>query len=180
MIIGENVRLRAIEKEDLPNFVRWLNDPDVREGLSMYAPLSLEDEKSWYEENQKKPPYERTMAIEVKPDEEEDWMFVGACSLFGFDWRVRLAEIGIHIGEKRCWNQGYGTSVMRLLLRHGFETLNLNRIFLRVYSHNPRAIHVYQKVGFVEEGILRQAHFHNGDYKDVHIMSVLRSEWQGE
>jgi RimJ/RimL family protein N-acetyltransferase len=69
---------------------------------------------------------------------------------------------------------------MRLLLRHGFETLNLNRIFLRVYSHNPRAIHVYQKVGFVEEGILRQAHFHNGDYKDVHIMSVLRSEWQGE
>ena len=45
MIIGEQIRFRAIEKEDLPYFVRWLNDPEVRQGLSMLMPLSLAEEE---------------------------------------------------------------------------------------------------------------------------------------
>jgi diamine N-acetyltransferase len=56
--------------------------------------------------------------------------------------------------------------------------LNLNRIFLRVYENNPRAIRAYEKTGFVHEGRLRQGHFHNGEYLDVLLMGVLRAEWQ--
>jgi len=75
------------------------------------------------------------------------------------------------------WNQGLGAEAMSLLLRHGFETLNLNRILLRVYADNPRAIRSYQKAGFVQEGTLREAVFKRGKFEDVHLMSVLRREW---
>ena len=67
---------------------------------------------------------------------------------------------------------------MRLILKHGFETLNLNRIFLRVYANNPRAIRSYEKVGFVHEGTMRQSAYKDGQYIDVVFMSILRSEWQ--
>jgi len=65
-----------------------------------------------------------------------------------------------------------------LLLRHGFLTLNLNRVFLRVFETNPRAIRSYEKAGFIHEGRLRQAEFRDGQYVDILLMSVLRSEWE--
>jgi diamine N-acetyltransferase len=92
------------------------------------------------------------------------------------NWRIHSAEVGIFIGDKTEWNKGYGTEVMRLLLQHGFENLNLNRIFLRVDEHNLGGIRCYEKAGFIHEGRLRQANFHEGKYYDHLIMSVLRSE----
>ena len=65
----------------------------------------------------------------------------------------------------------------RLIGNSSFETLNLNRIYLRVYANNKRAIRVYEKVGFVHEGRMRQAAYKNGEYSDVLYMSVLREEW---
>jgi RimJ/RimL family protein N-acetyltransferase len=82
------------------------------------------------------------------------------------------------IGEKQFWDQGYGTDATLAPLKHGFETLNLHRIWLQVYSKNKRGIRAYEKAGFVHEGIYRQAHYQHGRYYDVHLMSVLRNEWQ--
>jgi RimJ/RimL family protein N-acetyltransferase len=175
MIYGEKVRLRAVEEEDLPRFARWLNDPEVRKGLTLYLPLSIHDEEDWFEQMRKRPDEEKPLVIEIET--EDGWEPVGNCGLFGLDWRVRSAEVGIFIGAKQYWNQGYGTNVMRLILKHGFETLNLNRIHLRVHANNPRAKRAYEKVGFVLEGRMRQAHFDRGEYHDVFFMSVLRSEW---
>jgi RimJ/RimL family protein N-acetyltransferase len=69
---------------------------------------------------------------------------------------------------------------MTLLLRHGFGTLNLNRVYLRVYADNQYAIRTYEKVGFVHEGRLRQAVYKYGKYSDVLMMSVLREEWDAK
>ncbi|MBL7164571.1 MAG: GNAT family N-acetyltransferase [Anaerolineales bacterium] len=176
MIYGKGIRLRAIEKDDLPLFVEWLNDPEVRHGLMIYLPLSQAEEQRWFEAMLKRPQEEHPLMIEI--EEQEQWIPIGNCGLFDINWRVRSAEVGIVIGEKSYWNQGHGTKAMRLLLRHGFKTLNLNRIFLRVYEHNSRAARAYEKTGFVHEGRMRQAHFHEGQYLDAIIMSVLRSEWQ--
>lgn len=176
MIYAEGIRLRAPEPGDLENFVRWLNDPEVIAGLQLYAPMSLKEEQAWYENMLKNHPAEHPMVIEVERD--GDWLPIGNCGLHLIDWRIRSTELGIFIGEKGYWNQGIGTRVMKLLLHYGFETLNLNRIALEVYDSNPRAIHTYEKAGFVLEGRKRQATYRNGKYSDVLIMSVLRSEWQ--
>jgi RimJ/RimL family protein N-acetyltransferase len=181
MIIGDQIRFRAIEKEDLPNFVRWLNDPEVRQGLCLRYPLSLAEEEEWFAAMIKRPPQERPMAIEIQPDPDKDtWVFVGNLGFFDVNWENRSAEIGIHIGEKEYWNQGFGTEAMRLILKYGFESLNLHRLYLRVFETNQRAIRSYQKAGFIIEGKMRQAHFVNGTYIDVLLMSILQQEWQNE
>ena len=178
MIYGDRIRLRSVTRSDLPQFVEWLNDPEVRSGLLMYLPLSFEDEEAWFENMIKSPAAQHPMVIEVRSD--DDWTMIGNCGFHRIDWRIRSAEVGIFIGEKSYWNQGYGTEVMRLLLKQGFNTLNLNRIALEVFETNPRAIRTYEKAGFVHEGRRRQDMFQDGRYIDVLLMSVLRSEWQDD
>jgi RimJ/RimL family protein N-acetyltransferase len=124
----------------------------------------------------KSPIEERPLVIEVKQDEE--WQMIGNSGFHKLDWRSRNAELGIFIGDKSFWDQGYGTEVMGVLLKHGFSTMNLYRISLRVFEDNPRAIRSYEKAGFVHEGRMRQAEFHDGAYHDVLFMSVLRPEWE--
>ncbi|MGD8823083.1 MAG: GNAT family protein [Anaerolineales bacterium] len=176
MIIGRGIRFRAIEHDDLPLFVKWFNDPEVLQGVSLFLPMAMWEEEQWFEALADRPPAERPLAIDILNDEDE-WIHIGNLGLFAIDERVHMAEAGIAIGEKAYWDQGYGTRAMRLLLKHGFETLNLNRIALRVFAHNQRAIRCYEKVGFVHEGRLRQAHFHEGEYVDILWMSILRHEW---
>lgn len=176
MIYGERVRLRAPERSDLSQFVEWFNDPEVREGILMILPLSLAREEKWFDDMIKKPEEEQVLVIEIEL--EEKWIIIGTCGFFGFDWRCRSAEVGIVIGEKTYWNQGYGTETMRMMLKHGFDSLNLNRIALDVYDSNRRAIRAYEKAGFIREGIKRQGMFKDGRYIDIIMMSVLRSEWK--
>lgn len=175
MIYGDRVRLRHVEREDLVKFQAWLSDPEVIQGLSLYAPISMAEEEKWFEEMLKRPIDEYPLCIEVEAD--AGWQLIGNSGFFAFDWRNRNAELGIFIGDKSYWDRGYGTEVMKLLLKHGFSTLNLHRIGLRVFEDNPRAIRSYEKAGFVHEGRQRQAEFHKGQFYDVIMMSVLRPEW---
>jgi RimJ/RimL family protein N-acetyltransferase len=175
MIISETVRLRAIERQDLPLFVAWLNDPEVRQHLLVNIPLSQAQEDGWFDRMLARPLEEQPLGIEVRTP--EGWRLVGNCSFFDLDWRNRCCEIGIFIGDKEYWGRGYGTQVMQLMLKYGFNTLNLNRVYLRVYESNPRGIKCYEKAGFRHEGRLRQAIFQDGRYIDLLMMSVIRSEW---
>ena len=192
MIYGERIRLRAPERGDIPRFVSWLNDPEVIAGLGVFATFSEADEEVWFDNMLKAPPAQHPLVIEMRvtsnrpasavsspPDlmpTDVDWIPIGTCSFHEIDWRCRVAEFGIVIGEKRFWNQGYGTEAVKLLAKHGFETLNLHRIWLRVYANNPRAIRSYEKAGFVHEGRMREAMFKNGKYIDVLLMSILEDE----
>jgi diamine N-acetyltransferase len=179
MIIGDQIRFRAIEKDDLPYYVRWLNDPEVRQGLSIIRPFSLAEEEIWYAGVLQKPIHERPLAIEIQPDPAADeWVFVGNCGLININWEDRSAEIGIHIGEKRYWNQGFGTRAMKLMAKHVFDDLNLHRLWLRVFQTNQRAIRAYEKAGFVLEGKFRDGKYLDGRYVDVLIMSILQTEWR--
>ena len=141
----------------------------------MVTPLSMAEEEDWFENTLKRPVEERPLCVDVQ--EGDEWELLGNCGFFAIDWRNRSAELGIFIGDKSYWNQGYGSEVMKMLLQHGFSTLNLHRIYLRVFEDNPRAIRAYEKAGFVHEGRQRQAEFHDGQFHDVLFMSVLRPEW---
>ena len=175
MIYGDSIRLRAIERRDLPRFVEWLNDPEVIQGLLFYLPMSLAEEEGWFENMLKHPASEHPLVIEIH--EGNEWVMIGNCGVHNIDWRCRSAEVGIVIGDKRVWNHGYGTQAMKLLLKHCFETLNLNRVALDVYENNIRAIRSYEKAGFTQEGRKRQAMYKDGQYLDILKMSILRQEW---
>jgi RimJ/RimL family protein N-acetyltransferase len=169
MIFGTKVRLRAIERDDLPAFVRWFNDPEVREHLAMYRPLSLAQEEKWFERHAQPDPPDHVFAIET-----QEGAHIGNTGLHNVDWKNRNAELGIVIGEKDYWGQGYGTDAIQTLLGYAFGEMNLHRVSLRVDADNLRGIRCYEKCGFCHEGTLRQVVFTEGKYKDQHIMAILR------
>ncbi|MEK6753691.1 MAG: GNAT family protein [Chloroflexota bacterium] len=178
IIYGKRLRLRAVEREDVAKFHEWINDPEVTRGLALYLPMSMTDEENWFNSLEKRDQKEKPLSIEVRRG--KGWKLIGNCAVFGIDLVNSHAELGIMLGEKSEWNKGYGSEVMSLLVRHCFETLNLNRAFLRVYTENIRAVRSYEKAGFVLEGRLREAVYKFGKYDDVLIMSVLRSEWMSQ
>ena len=188
MIPGKLVRLRSIERSDLPRFVKWFADPEVRDGLELFAPIGEAQEARWFEENLARPPAEQAWAIDAQTTAagvglrpttaEPGWTHIGSCGFQRIDWRNRSGECGIAIGDKSQWGKGYGSDAIRTLANFGFGELNLHRIMLRVYEDNARAIRAYEKAGFKTEGRLRESNFHAGRYRDTLIMAILRSEWE--
>jgi len=167
--------LRAIEREDVPRFVRWFNDPEVRQFLTMYRPLSRAEEERWVESLASRRE-DVVLAIEVRAGDQ--WVHIGNVGLHRIDWKNRTATLGIVIGEREYWGKGYGTEAVRTMLRYAFEELGLNRVELETYSFNPRAIRCYEKAGFKREGVRRQALYRNGKFHDVILMGILRDEFE--
>ncbi|MGC9333934.1 MAG: GNAT family N-acetyltransferase [Anaerolineae bacterium] len=172
MIRSKRIVLRAIERQDLPNYVEWLNDPAVLEYFGRYRPFSLVEEERWYEDMLQDPNV-CNFAVELQG------RHVGGAGFSAIDGRNASAEVGLFIGLPDLWDKGLGADVLQALLRFGFEQLNLNRIYLRVFARNERAVHLYEKLGFKHEGCWRQAEFRNGQYQDMLWMSILREEWAG-
>jgi RimJ/RimL family protein N-acetyltransferase len=110
----------------------------------------------------------------VRIDTDE---LIGRCLLFSVDRVNRSAMLGIVIGEKRCWNQGYGQEALILLLDYAFNLLNLNSVMLGVFAFNQRAVASYRKVGFQEIGRRRQARILGGKAYDAILMDILTEEF---
>jgi RimJ/RimL family protein N-acetyltransferase len=174
IIRGEQVYLRPTERDDVPTFVRWFNDADVLRNLAMFAPMSDAAEAAWFD---------RMLAAQGSTDYHfvicllADDRAIGTIGLHDISWKDGTADFGIAIGEKGEWNKGYGTDALRAISDFGFGALRLERIGLFVYEGNDGARRAYEKAGFLHEGTLRRAHFARGKHHDVHVMSLLRSEW---
>jgi RimJ/RimL family protein N-acetyltransferase len=171
-LIGERLYLRPLEPSDAATITPWFNNPTVNRTILVRPPMSFRAEEDWLTKLGQGD--DVVLGIVLKDGDR----LIGSTGLKQFDWRNRHAAFGILIGEVAQWNQGYGTEATALVVRHGFETLNLNRIWLEVYEYNPRGQCAYERVGFKVEGRLRQHTFREGRYWDVVFMGILREEWQ--
>ena len=170
-IQGKRLRLRAIERTDIPTFVRWFNDPEVRKYLQMLMPMSLAQEERWFEAQL------GDQGRHIFGIEALDGKLIGNIGLESINWKNSNAVLGIVIGEKDYWGQGYGSEAIITLLNFVFTQMNLHRVSLTVYEYNQRALHCYEKCGFKLEGCMREGRFHDGKYHDELIMGVLRDEF---
>ena len=169
---GRLIRLRAREAEDEPLLYRWFNDPEVTEFLTIRYPLSHAQERAFIERNQEASFSGASFGVETLTDPR----LIGGVSLESASPENRSAVLGIAIGEKQFWDGGYGTDTMRTVCRFGFEMMNLHRIELEVIADNQRARHVYEKVGFRNEGCRRDALYKFGAYHDILVMGLLEGE----
>ncbi len=177
MIRGERVYLRASERSDIPDFLRWMNDRDTASFLSARSPLSHVLEERWFDrmiEGHGKVGYHFVICM------LDDDRPIGTIGLFDLDHVDGNAGMGIAIGEKSLWGLGLGTDALFALLDFGFGELRLERIWLEVFDYNPRARRSYEKCGFVLEGTMRNAVHRRGEFRDVHLMSILRDEWASQ
>ena len=161
--------LRPVEESDLPVLAAWINDPEVVAYTSPYEPVSMSKQQEWFDNLTS----DRNTTVfgiqETKPGR-----LIGTCGLYGIHWKIRKAELRMRIGEKSAWGQGFGTDATRQLVDFGFRDMNLHRIYLYVFATNERAIRVYEKCGFVREGLLKDEGFIRGEYLDVVVMGMTR------
>lgn len=176
MLEGERINLGPIKREYIEHYLKWFNDPEIIQYLLMYLPMTRVMEEEWFE-NLKNQNNDIYFAILIPKDTDAE-KHIGNCGIHKINWKNRVGSAGIVIGEKEYQGKGYGTEAMELLLKYGFNTLNLNRIELEVYDFNIRAIKSYKKLDFIEEGRKRQAVWINGRYHDEIIMAILKEEWK--
>jgi len=106
-------------------------------------------------------------------------ILIGGCGLHHSDRRNGTTQFGIGIYDPSYIGRGYGREAIELLLGWAFHVQNWRRVWLTTLACNERAIRAYRKLGFVEEGRLREHAFFAGEYVDELQMGMLRSEWQG-
>lgn len=172
MITGEHVRLRAIQKSDSGAYKTWINDRELVHYNSAWSPISDFNHEGWFQSVSQNSTIRIFSIIELEND-----ALIGSCSLRHIDHLHQNAELQIRIGESDRQGAGLGTEAVRLLLDFGFRDLNLERIFLHVFTSNARAIRSYEKAGFTSEGVLRRACFIDGAFRDIQVLSILRDEF---
>lgn len=105
----------------------------------------------------------------------DDGALCGAIALILKD--ESMAEIGYWLG-KPFWNRGYVSEAARELIRYGFETLRLRRIFAGCFKRNPASVRVMEKAGMTYEGTLRQHMLKWGEPQDVVFYGIVRDDWR--
>jgi RimJ/RimL family protein N-acetyltransferase len=173
MLPGSLVRLRCLERADLPQVVAWFNDPDTRAQLARTSPMSLAEEERWFDALLKSNT-DAVFVIETLPTARRPApRMLGLCGIHQIDWKHRCGTVGIVIGGESDRGHGYGTDAMRVLVRHGTHDLNLHRVQLEVFDDNAAARASYARVGFVVEGVRKDAMFKAGRYRDLVMMAVI-------
>lgn len=174
MLNGRLVRLRAIEPTDIDRVYEWINDREVARFLMARYPMSRSDEEKWIEESSGNNGFGRDVRLAI---ETLDGVHIGTIGLHALRPEDRCAELGIMIGDKSYWANGYGTDAILTLLRFAFYQMNLHRVSLGVFPFNQRGLACYRKCGFVEEGRHRDEIYRDGRYWDIVRMGILRDEF---
>lgn len=171
-LTGQKVKIRNLKRPDLPLLVKWKNDPEIAD-LVRGGPIntSFEIENRRFDRGLNEHDTVRLIVetIDGKP--------IGFISVSEIDKENQKAEIGMLIGERDFWGQGYGSDSLITLLMHLFVELGFNRIGLEVFEYNTRAKRAYEKIGFKVEGIQRQGLYRNNRYHDIFLMGILKEDF---
>jgi RimJ/RimL family protein N-acetyltransferase len=175
---GDRVRLRPADLDDAPRLAGWINDPGIAHYLGGPArQFSLAAERAFVASKSANDG-EHGLFLVIEATDGPAPVAIGTIELRRLEPVARRGEVGMLIGERDYWSRGFGSDALRTLCRFGFAELDLHRIELTVASYNPRAQRAYAKVGFVEEGRLREHRYAAGRYYDTLVMGLLREGFE--
>lgn len=177
LFYGEYIRLVSEDPEVMARaFSKWDRDSEYLRLLDTDPPILWSEEKikKWIEKDlEGDQPSGFFFPIRTL---EEDQL-IGFVELGEINWTNGDSWVGIGLGERNYWGNGYGTDAMRVILRYAFQELNLHRVSLGVFEYNERARRSYEKAGFSIEGRVRGEVLRQGRRWDTFIMGILREEW---
>ncbi len=175
-ITGENIKVVPFVEHHLRNpcYLSWLRDPEVmiyaRRDFS--SAISFDDALK-YVQSLWNSTQDYFFAIETLPDNT----FIGTLKLGHIDWRAGVADLGIMVGDKIFWGKGLATSACSLALAYAFEELGMNKVIIGCKEPNLGMIKVAQKLGFTQEGYLRENNFFSGQRSGHYYFGLLRREY---
>jgi RimJ/RimL family protein N-acetyltransferase len=177
VLTGDIVTLRAVRADDLPTLYEIQANLDNWEERSPQPAAPLTREKFDADAARRSEGGTVGFSLTAEFAIVVDDRLVGGCVLMNEDPLARHASVGISLVLDAA-GKGYGTDALRVLVEYAFTRRNLRRVYLQVLASNERAIASYRKVGFVEEGRLREHCWARGVYVDEVLMGLLRSEWR--
>jgi len=174
-IEGDRLYLRPLSEHDADGpYPSWLNDEIVCQGNSHHVYPYSKKQAIDYIQNATSTDQELILAIVLK----EGGLHIGNIALQRINWIYRSAEFTILLGDKSQWGKGYGLEAGRLLIKHGFSALNLNRIECATFETNVAMKKLALALGMGEEGVRRQAAYKDGQYLDIVDFGILREEFK--
>lgn len=169
---GAHAVLRPFRQEDIPSLWAMLQEPECLRLTGSRSSFTRESVDAWYSSRGEVQERLDLAIADVTTD-----ACLGEVVLNNLSEVDRSCGFRICLAGPHAFGRGLGTEATRLMLRHAFETVGLHRVELEVYDFNPRARRVYEKAGFVLEGVRRQALFWEGAWHDTLVMAVLAPEW---
>jgi RimJ/RimL family protein N-acetyltransferase len=171
MIAGSKVRLREKRLADAPDDYAWQTDPELAElDAAPLLTISFQQYLSEYARELRYPSLTRQrFAVET-----HDGKHIGNCSYYDINETKGEAELGIMIGDRNYWDNGYGTSTVTTLVNYIFRNTKLNRIYLKTLVSNIRAQKCFAKCGFTPYGHLKR------DGYNFVLMELHRKQWLGQ
>ena len=175
-IRGRKTRSRPMRPDEAPMVYGWTTDRDVHPfwgGSDHYKDMDdfLRHWEPHYLDGSQ-PERGRCFTIEAEGRP------IGMINYNRVDTSSRSTEIDIVIGAPGCRDRGYGTDALRAFLAFLFDDVGLHRVWLATYDYNERARHVYEKIGFVQEGVMRQSDWVDGRWVDSVIYGILEDEFR--
>jgi RimJ/RimL family protein N-acetyltransferase len=175
MIRGEKIILTELDRDNAETIRAWLNDPEVHRYLLVgHVPITKEQEQRFYAAQS-----ESVTSFAFEIHLASDGTYLGNVGLRDVDFINRHAELGIVVGDKNAWGNGYGADAIVTCLRFAYLTLGLHRVFLKAHEDNARALDLYRRLGFVETGREREHVFSDGHFADYVVLDLLDREYRG-
>lgn len=169
-LTGKQVYLRTIEESDLICLTKFNNEKDTRILADDDAPFptSIKDFETFIASNE----LGKNFAVCRQTDHE----LLGSVALYAVNYQNLHCELGITLSEQFQGN-GYGKDALTVIIHFIFTYLPLNKIKLQVFSFNPKAIHLYEQLGFKHEGTLKEEIFRFSAFQDLENYALLRKDW---
>lgn len=171
MLAGPIVFLRKLESTDLERCHEWLNMPEIFIEMGVFAPRTMQEQRAWFDSLTSS---RQNLVFAIC--ERASGRHVGNVSLFNLDWVNRNAGLTIFIADRADRGGGRGSEALSLLCEYAFHYLNLHKVYCK--TGNPLAGRIYERLGFVNEGVLREQHFHRGAYIDKQQYGLLVREFR--
>lgn len=175
-IVGNSVLLRPVRESDLPLFVQWVNDPDVRKYMLTRSPMTEMAEKEWIAKGARhsRYPEDIAMVIEIKESQKP----IGTIGLHSINWIDRCATTGSMIGDVSEQRKGYATDAKMHVLKYAFEVLGMHKIISLAYAKNERSIAYSERCGYEREALLREEVFREGAWEDIVRLACFAKPWK--
>ena len=175
MLKGRLISLHAVEKQELLQFQEWRNNPEFRKYFREYREINMHQQEIWFED--KVVNDNTTLMFSIKRNEDHE--LLGCCGFVYINLVHRHADLSIYIGWENSYidDERYAEESCKLLLDYGFKELCLNKVWTEIYEFDLKKKLLYERIGFKQDGMLRQNYWYDGRWWDSRMLSILTNEF---
>ena len=170
------VDLRPLAESDVDHILTWVNDPAIVGNIAAFAGSAFtRDQELAYVRRTLASSSERVWSVL----EAGTGRYLGQVGVHQIHDRSKVGRLACIIAARTDMGRGFGSAAIRGALDQAFGALGLHKVWLMIFATNQRSRRTYARLGFVEEGVLREEYFHEGGWHDMLRMSMLARDWRG-